>query len=171
MKLNVNPPKYNYCPFCGKQIASRNEEDKVRDYCIECKWTHYPYMALSAGAMIIRENKVLLVQRARDPYKGTWMFPAGFVDFGEHPEDTLVREVKEEVGLEVCGYELLEVMQVDDDPRVPGSLILFYKVEVTSDMVKNNDLEENSAIQWFEIDNIPKLSWHAHQIIAKKYLK
>jgi NADH pyrophosphatase NudC (nudix superfamily) len=52
MKLDILPPKYYYCPFCGKQMASRNEEDKVRDYCIECKWTHYPYMALSAGAMI-----------------------------------------------------------------------------------------------------------------------
>lgn len=84
-------------------------------------------MAASAEAIIIKNGKVLLVKRAREPYKGTWMFPAGFIDFGEHPTETITREVSEETGLKLKKAELFKVLQSEDDPRSPGHFLFFIK--------------------------------------------
>ena len=170
MKLNISPPNYICCPFCGKKLEVKIEEEKEWKYCPDCKWTYYPHVAGSACAVIVKKNKVLLVKRNREPYRGTWMFPAGFIDFGEHPDDTVRREVKEEVGLELVSLKFLEIVQVDDDPRSMGHFGFFYQVEVKDGELINNDHEENSETKWFDLDKLPEIGWHSHQIISKKYL-
>lgn len=170
MKLNITPPNYTYCPFCSKKLDVKVEEEKEWKYCADCKWTYYPHVAGAACAVIVKDGKVLMVKRNREPYKGTWMFPAGFIDFGEHPEDALVREVKEEVGLEVTKLKLMEIVQVDDDPRSMGHFGYFYEVEVKDGNVKNNDNEENTEIVWFDVKNLPTVGWHGHKKIIEKYL-
>src|SRR5712692_10372883 len=103
------PPPYRFCPFCGCRLSVKTEEGKRRSYCGPCSWTYYPRAAMSVSAIIAKRDRVLLVKRRRDPFKGTWMFPAGFVDYGEHPVESVKREVKEETGLEVTGVTLLGV--------------------------------------------------------------
>ncbi len=171
MKLQIEPPDFIHCPFCGKRLDEREEEGKARKYCGDCKWTYYPHVAASSCAAIVNNGKILLVKRNREPYKGTWMFPAGFVDFGEHPADTVVREVKEEVGLEVASLRLLDVIQVDDDPRSMGQFGFFYRVTTKDNDVKNNDNGENSEIGWFDLDDLPLIGWHSHKKIVEDYIK
>jgi len=125
--LKIKPPCYRFCPFCGKKLQVRIEEEKERKYCPSCEWTYYPHVAAAAGAIILRNNKVLLVKRRREPYKDTWMFPAGFVDFGEHPLETATREVAEETGLKIKNARLLNIIQSVDDPRSPGHFVFFYE--------------------------------------------
>ena len=55
-------------------------------------------------AGIVHDNKILLIKRVKNPYKGLWSLPAGKVEFGEHPEETAIREVKEETNLD-CEFE------------------------------------------------------------------
>jgi len=97
--LKINPPNYQFCPFCGKKLKIKKEENKKRRFCPFCNWTYYPHVGGAVAAIIIKNKKVLLVKRKREPNKGTWMLPAGFIDFGEHPEETVKREIKEETGL------------------------------------------------------------------------
>lgn len=108
-----------------------------------------------------------MVKRARDPHKGTWMFPAGFIDFGEHPEDTLKREVHEETGLIVKDCSLIDIQQVDDDPRAMGHFGFFYQVTVEDGELKN-DPEENEMVSWIDTDKLPAICWVSHQLVAKK---
>ena len=63
----------------------------------------HPQLAVSAA--IFREDKVLLVRRARSPAKGTYSLPGGRVEFGETLHAALHREVDEETGLgiEIAG--------------------------------------------------------------------
>lgn len=51
-----------------------------------------------AYAAITAENKILLSKLNRGPHKGRWSLPGGGIDFGEHPEQTVVRELFEEAG-------------------------------------------------------------------------
>lgn len=164
--LNIKPPNFQYCPFCGKKLEIRIEEDRERMFCPDDNWTYYPHVGSSAGVVIVRNNKVLLVQRNREPYKGLWMFPAGFTSYGEHPEETALREAFEETGLKTSNPKLIDIGQVDDDPRSDGHFSIFYKVDAEDGEI-STDLEENQSIQWFDINNLPQIAWKHHNKIAK----
>ena len=53
------------------------------------------------GALIFNQNRILLVERGREPLKGWWSLPGGAVEVGERLEAAIRREVLEETGLQV----------------------------------------------------------------------
>ncbi len=55
----------------------------------------------TVGAIIEKENKVLLTLRNHEPFNDHWCIPGGHIDFGEEPEQAIKREAKEETGLTV----------------------------------------------------------------------
>lgn len=62
----------------------------------------YPLQPIvGVGALIIHDRKLLLVKRGVEPAKGKWSVPGGAVELGERIRDALLREVKEECGLDV----------------------------------------------------------------------
>jgi 8-oxo-dGTP diphosphatase len=67
---------------------------------------------VGVGAVIVHEGKILLEKRKNAPGKGKWSIPGGLVELGESTEQAIIREVKEETGLEVKGPRLVDV--VDD---------------------------------------------------------
>lgn len=168
--INIKPPDYRFCPFCGKSMDTKIEEDRERKVCNLCHWTYYPVPGLTVGAIIVLNNQILLVKRNREPFKGKWMLPAGFVEFGEHPSETLKREIEEEVGLELVDYEINEILQSSDDPRAPGHLIIFYNVRIKGE-TKNLDKNENEAVSWFDIKNLPEIGFEPHKYIMSKIQK
>ena len=67
---------------------------------------------VGVGAIIVHEGKILLEKRKSAPGKGKWSVPGGLVELGESIEQAVIREVKEETGLEVEEPRLIDV--VDD---------------------------------------------------------
>ncbi len=68
---------------------------------------------IAVSAIIVDEDKILLVKRATPPSKGKWAFPGGKVEYGEKMVDAVKREVREEVGLEIepiCVFQLVEII-------------------------------------------------------------
>jgi len=73
---------------------------------------HYPSrLVVGVGAIITRGDEVLLVRRGREPQKGLWAIPGGVLKVGETLEEAILREVREEVGLEVRVVERVEVVE------------------------------------------------------------
>lgn len=99
----MNPEFYpekilNFCPRCGsKQFNVLNPKAKK---CDDCNFIYYSN-ASAATAAIIRdsEGKILFARRAFEPFKGSLDLPGGFVDPNETLENTLTREIKEELNL------------------------------------------------------------------------
>ncbi len=89
---------------------------------------------IGVGAVITKDEHVLLVRRLGQPGKGTWSIPGGLVGVGERVTEAVVREVKEETGLEVEVKNLIDV--VDRILRDEGGkvkyhyVILDYSVEI-----------------------------------------
>jgi ADP-ribose pyrophosphatase YjhB (NUDIX family) len=71
----------------------------------------YPKQPIvGVGAVIICDGKILLEKRKYEPGKGKWSIPGGLVELGENVEQTVIREVKEETGLEVDEPEYIDVV-------------------------------------------------------------
>ena len=82
----------------------------------------YPEQPIgSVGAVIVDAGRVLLIKRGQPPLQGRWSLPGGVVEVGETLQEALVREVREETGLEVeVGpvVEVLERIEREADNRV-----------------------------------------------------
>ena len=85
---------------------------------------------VGVAAAVVRNNTVLLVQEARGPYKDRWGLPKGYVDPDESIENAVLRELKEETGMDGTDAKLLMVM--GDPKRDPRKHIvsIVYEIQV-----------------------------------------
>jgi 8-oxo-dGTP diphosphatase len=63
------------------------------------------------GALLFDRDRILLVERGKDPLKGYWSLPGGVLEAGETLEEGVIREVREETGLEVKPLGVLEIFE------------------------------------------------------------
>ncbi|MDP3953494.1 MAG: NUDIX hydrolase [bacterium] len=103
-----------------------------------------------SGAVVIRENKILLLQRKIEPFAGHWAIPVGHLEKDESYEETVVREVKEETGLRVAHTIPLGV-NVDDNNKFETHI---FRVEVSGEP-ENLEPHKHTSLSWFSIDEIP----------------
>ena len=66
---------------------------------------------VGVGALILRKDSILLVERGRQPLKGYWSLPGGVLELGEQLGAAIVREVKEETGLDVQPVGVVEIFE------------------------------------------------------------
>lgn len=104
----------------------------------------YPAHPLSSCHALVRNgDRILLVQRARPPLQGCWGLPGGGVELGETVEEAVVREVREETGLQVevsrfLGYA--NAIDRDEADRVRYHyVILYFEVHVTGGLLHAGD--------------------------------
>ena len=90
---------FRFCPSCGAELAEADNEGGA--HCDSCGRKWYRNMAPTVGVAIVRDRKVLVTERARDPEKGKLDVPGGFLGPEEEPIAGLQREVQEELGIEV----------------------------------------------------------------------
>jgi 8-oxo-dGTP diphosphatase len=140
---------YKYCPQCRRPMTRTAEGDP---HCDHCDITMYNNVAAAACVLPIRDGKVLLARRAREPYKGDYDFIGGFMKTGETPEQAAIRETKEETGLDIKLNGLLG-MYADKYGDGASVLGIDYLAEIaTGDSRAADDV---AALEWVEIDNLP----------------
>ena len=98
--------KFRFCPLCGSDRFVENNFKSKR--CEACGFVYYFNPSSSTVAVIVNEkNELLAVRRAKEPAKGTLDLPGGFCDCYETSEEGVIREVKEETGLNVDSMKFL----------------------------------------------------------------
>lgn len=153
---------YTFCPYCGGKLVESFLDDRNRLACAndDCDFVFYQNPVPAAGAVIVENDAVLLVKRAHPPRIGWWCFPAGFMEWNEHPSETAVREVREETGLDIELTSFFEVYSGTDDPRNNAILIL-YLARVTGGELRAAD--DALEVAWFKFDNLPdKIAFESH---------
>ncbi|CAM5796505.1 MULTISPECIES: NUDIX domain-containing protein [Brevibacillus] len=113
---------------------------------------------IGVGAVILdSDNRLLLVYRNREPEKGTWSIPGGKVDPYEPLEQTVVREIREEVDLDVQVERLLCMAETIRPERGEHWISAIYVTRIVSGEARNR--EEGGAIGaigWFALDELPE---------------
>jgi 8-oxo-dGTP diphosphatase len=145
---------YRFCPLCGKPLAVGHIDGRTRVACQNesCGFVFYQNPIPAAGAIIVRDEQVLLVKRAYPPRAGWWCIPAGFMEWNEHPSQTAVREVNEETGLQVKLTSFFDVYSGNDDPRTNAVLIVYLAEVIGGELKPSDDAIE---VHYFNFDNLP----------------
>lgn len=127
----------------------------------------YPRPALTADCVVItaeEEPKVLLIQRANDPFKGCWAFPGGFMEMDETTEQCALRELEEETGLMVDTIQQVGCYsKVDRDPR--GRTITVAYLAIIDSAVDVMGLDDAAKAEWFPLSALPQLAFDHEEIL------
>src|SRR5436309_9793411 len=130
----------------------------------------YPRAALTVDCVVFgydeSELKVLLIERALEPFKGRWALPGGFVRVDETLEEAARRELAEEAGLRNVFLEQLYTFgSLHRDPRERVVSVAYYALVKLSDHRAKAATDAANA-QWFPISQAPKLAFDHREILA-----
>ena len=106
------------------------------------------------AAIIIHENKIFATQRGYGEFKDGWEFPGGKIEPGETPQEALVREIKEELDIEIEVKDFLETVEYDY-PEFHLSMDCFFCSIRSGDLV----LKEHEAAKWLTVDTLDSVDW------------
>ena len=150
-----------FCPRCAAALELRPEHGTVRPTCPACGFIWYRNPVPAAGVILVEGERVLLVRRKFEPRAGAWCLPAGFMEAGETPEGTALRELFEETGLEAKLTALFNVYAGFDDPRVRAVLILYTAERTGGTLLPGDDALE---AEWFPLRGLPgDIAFAAHR--------
>jgi len=145
---------FRYCPVCGSEHFVENNFKSKK--CEHCGFVYY-FNSSAATAIFItnRVGELLVVRRAKEPAKGSFDLPGGFVDLYETAEEAVIRELKEETGLLISQPQYL--FSLPNIYRYSGfdvhTVDLFYQCSVDSfsGLQADDDAESLSFLKKGEI--------------------
>jgi 8-oxo-dGTP diphosphatase len=161
---------YEFCPRCGAKLEKKRIDHKLRLVCPNdaCDFVYYHNPVPAAGALVVQDNKVLMVKRGVVPRIGWWCLPAGFMEWSEHPSETAIREIREETGLEIKLESLFEVYSGNDDPRLNAVLVLYVASAIGGKLAADDDAQD---VAFFSFDELPeKIAFASHRQALADYM-
>jgi NAD+ diphosphatase len=137
-----------FCGTCGSRTEAKPDERAI--VCPTCHTVVFPKISPAIIVAILCNDKILLAHNAN--FQGNWYsLVAGYVDIGESLEETVRREVKEEVGLDVKN-----VRYYKSQPwPFSGSMMIGFIAEADDKQPVRPDGVEISEAQWFSRGNLP----------------
>jgi NAD+ diphosphatase len=140
---------HQYCGACATPTKLKPNE-RARE-CPSCGLVSYPRLAPAVMALVRRDHQLLLARSPHFP-PGMYSALAGFVDPGESLEQTIAREVQEEVGLRVTNTRYF----ASQPWPFPHSLMIAFTADYLDGEI-NPDPTEIEDARWFELDALPRL--------------
>jgi 8-oxo-dGTP diphosphatase len=114
---------------------------------------------VGVGAVIIKDRQIVLIKRGNEPSKDKWTIPGGLVELAESPEIAVVRETKEETGIDATNPQLIDVVSnvdLDEAGKVKYHYIIIdYIVHVKSGYAQAaSDAQELRFVPLDEVENL-----------------
>lgn len=137
---------HRFCGFCGAATGLQPGEHRLQ--CTSCSRNYYPKLMPCVMALIVDGDRCLLARHiGRSQW---WTTLAGFIEAGESVEQTLQREIAEEVGLQPVGFEYYS----SQSWPFPGQLMLGFFVRCAPGDIRPDATELEEA-RWFSRDELP----------------
>ncbi|MCB8927758.1 MAG: NUDIX hydrolase [Ardenticatenaceae bacterium] len=156
MTVPSAPESVKFCSRCATPMETKRFMDKPRRVCPNCGFVHFTDPKVGVGVFVVHKGKILLVRRTMHPEIGKWSIPAGFLDAGENPEETAVREALEETNLQVAIEALVGVYQ--NPPGQGGaSIFIMYKARLLGGTLQAGD--DADAAAFFAPDDLPEIAF------------
>jgi 8-oxo-dGTP diphosphatase len=150
--------EFNFCPRCATPVVHEQRFGAMREVCPQCGWIHFTDPKVAAAVLVLQGERVLLVRRVNEPFRGLWTLPAGFVNGGEDPAEAAARECLEETGLSVSVKRVYDIVAGREHPR-GADFVIVYQAEVMSGEMQADD--DADAVEWFDKNNLPPLAFRA----------
>ncbi|MCA9934658.1 MAG: NUDIX hydrolase [Ardenticatenaceae bacterium] len=155
--IDTAPTEFVYCPRCASPLETRLTFDKQRRVCPACGYIHFTDPKVGVGIVALRDGRILLVRRRMNPERGKWSIPAGFVDRGEDPRETAVREALEETNLHVAITGLIDVYFNPPKDGFSSSIFIMFRAEILGGEIQAGD--DADAVDFFNLDDLPELAF------------
>lgn len=151
-----------FCAQCGAEVRFEVPEgdNRERAVCGDCQTIHYSNPKNVVGALLYRDDRILLARRAIEPRYGKWTIPAGFMENGETVLEAAQRETWEEAR---ARSDSLKLMGVYSLPHI-SQVYLFFYGELANEDFEPGD--ESLETRLFRRDEIPweELSFSVVQV-------
>lgn len=148
---------FAFCPRCASRTSEPADASR-RFRCAACGFTLYFNAASAVAAMILDPaGRLLLIRRGREPGRGMLAMPGGFADAGESAEEALLREVREEVGVDVR-----DVTYFASYPnRYPYAGVTYHTLDLfflcaTENPARASALDAVAAVEWRDPQSVPE---------------
>jgi len=143
--------EFRFCPICGAPLDKvvLKKDRKPVPVCPGCGYIIYMDPKVVACTLVDVEGGIVLLKRAKEPGKGKWATPGGYVDRGEPVEAAAVRETWEEAGVMVRLEGLAGVYSYRDETPI----MIFYYASPVSGILEAGD--ECLEAKVFPPDKIP----------------
>jgi len=155
------PFVWRFCGTCGRKLEQRDDGERDRPYCADCRRFYYRNPLPAACCFVERDDGALLfAERGVEPCKGMWSLPGGFVETGESAEEAAGRELLEETGLRAERMRLLGA-SAKRGSITEGIIVLGYVAEGWSgDACADSDV---ASLRFFRKDERPQLAFSVHR--------
>lgn len=140
--------EHRFCGKCGRPMVKDEKERMMR--CPECGLMEFPKICPAVIVAVTHKNKILMSKYADREYK-RYALLAGFTEIGEPIEDTVRREVMEEVGLKVKNIRYYK----SQPWSFSDTLLMGFFCELDGEDEITLDEEELAMAEWFERDRMP----------------
>jgi len=156
---------YRYCPFCGSPLKRKKVEGKFRLFCPSCGRVIYENPVPVVAVVVRNGERVLLIRRGIPPQRGKWALPSGYMDLGEEPEKTALRELEEETGIRGRVKSLLGVFS-QKSPVYRQVVVIGYEVEPLDLKIRPGD--DADEVAFYDADRLPDIPFSSHREIIRK---
>lgn len=108
-------------------------------------------VSVASYVILRKDNQILMTRRVNTGYHdGDYSLPAGHIENGEFPDEAIIREAKEEIGVDLIDLKFVTVLYTKDN-----YVCFFFETDKWEGEITNCEAEKCDDIQWFDLNNLP----------------
>ena len=165
----IQTHRFQYCPICQAPLKrdALFADNLLHTHCAACGWIQLVSNCICVAAVVRHNGGIVVIQPPDGDGAG---FPAGIVEYGENPQDTIIRETLEETGLVVEIVRDLGWSYVSYDDFPGPTVYILFEVQSVGGELKEGD---EGPVQVYALKDLPQISpkRHGSYMARKRFLE